>query len=428
MKQRISICLLLAALLVLVVAPMSAQNVVELRITWYDDGNEGAVLRDLLDRFEADNPDIKVVIDTVAYTVILEQLPIQIQAGEGPDMARITNFPGLSGFYLDLRPYLPDVEYWEASFPEIVFQAMRTGDDITGIYGYPTQFTVTGPFINRTLFEQAGIEVPSDTRDSVSWEEWTEVTRQVAEATDTPYAIAMDRTGHRFAGPAMSMGAAYFDADGNITIDSPGFRAMAEILFGWHSEGITPAEVWLGSGGSYAAAADFFINGQLVMYMSGSWQVGRFSKDIGDAFDWEVVPNPAGPGGSTGMPGGAALMAIGSTKHPEAVARVMDYLVQVDQMREFTARTLFIPGHLGLGEVDYETELPAAKQALNAFAAEVPKLQEQAFRLNFHPQNFVVFNETRDRLTQVMLGELTLDEAIERIQQAVDDAVAAARQ
>jgi len=58
----------------------------------------------------------------------------------------------------------------------------------------------------------------------------------------------------------------------------------------------------------------------------------------------------------------------------------------------------------------------------------VPKLQEQAFRLNFHPQNFVVFNETRDRLTQVMLGELTLDEAIERIQQAVDDAVAAARQ
>jgi alpha-1,4-digalacturonate transport system substrate-binding protein len=327
-----------------------------------------------------------------------------------------------------MRPYLPDVEYWEASFPEIVFQAMRTGDDTTGIYGYPTQFTVTGPFINRTLFEQAGIDVPSDTRDDVSWEEWTEVARQVAAATDTPYAIAMDRTGHRFAGPAMSMGATYFDADGNITIDTPGFRDMAEILFGWHSEGITPAEVWLGSGGSYAAAADFFINGQLVLYMSGSWQVGRFSNDIGDAFDWEVIPNPTGPGGSTGMPGGAALMAIGSTQHPQEVARVMDYLVQVDQMKEFTARTLFIPGHLGLGEIAYETDLEAAQQALNAFAAEVPKLEDQAYMLNFHPQNFVVFNETRDRLTQVMLGELTLDEAVQRIQQAVDDAIAAAQQ
>ncbi len=427
MKQRI-LFTLLAALLLMAVAPLSAQEPVELRITWYDDGNEGAVLRDLLDRFEAENPDIKVVIDTVAYTVILEQLPLQIQAGEGPDMARITNFPGLVGEYLDMRPYLPDAEYWETSFPAIVLQAMRAEDDTAGIYGYPTQFTVTGPFINRTLFEQANIDVPSDSGEPVSWEEWTAVARQVAEATETPYAIAMDRTGHRFAGPAMSMGATYFDADGSITIDSPGFRAMAEILFGWHTDGITPAEVWLGSGGSYAAAADFFINGQLVLYMSGSWQVGRFSNDIADAFDWEVIPNPTGPGGSTGMPGGAALMAIGSTKHPEEVARVMDWLVQEEQMREFTARTLFIPGHLGLGEVAYDTDLPAAQQALNAFAAEVPKLQEQAYQLNFHPQNFVVFNETRDRLSQVMLDELTLDEAIERIQQAVDDAVAAAQQ
>jgi len=38
---------------------------VELRMTWYDDGSEGQVLRDLLDRFEAENPDVRVVIDTV---------------------------------------------------------------------------------------------------------------------------------------------------------------------------------------------------------------------------------------------------------------------------------------------------------------------------------------------------------------------------
>jgi alpha-1,4-digalacturonate transport system substrate-binding protein len=367
-------------------------------------------------------------MDTVAYTVILEQLPLQIEAGEGPDMARITNFPGLIGYYLDMRPYLPDAEYWDTSFPEIVLQSMRAEGDTTGLYGFPLQFTVTAPYINRTLFEQAGIDVPSDSGEPVSWQEWTEVAKQVAEATETPYAIAIDRTGHRFAGPAMSMGATYFDADGNITIDSPGFRDMAELLFSWHTDGITPAEVWLGSGGSYAAAADFFVNGQLVLYMSGSWQVGRFSNDIGDAFDWEVIPNPTGPGGSTGVPGGAALMAIGSTQHPEEVARVMDYLAQADQMREFTARTLFIPGHLGLGEVAYDTDLPAAQQALSALTAEVPKLQEQAYMLNFNPQNFVVFRETADRLTQVMLGELTLDEAIERIQQAVDDAKAAAQQ
>lgn len=35
-----------------------------------------------------------------------------------------------------------------------------------------------------------------------------------------------------------------------------------------------------------------------------------------------------------------------------------------------------------------------------------------------------VFNATRDRLTQAMVGELTLDEAIERIQDDVDTALA----
>jgi alpha-1,4-digalacturonate transport system substrate-binding protein len=428
--KKLSLLMLLALTVMMVGATVvHSQEPVEVRIMWYDDGNEGEVLRDLLDRFEAENADIRVVVDTVPYTTILEQLPLQVEAGEGPDIARVTNLPGLAGKYLDLRPLLADAAYWDENFPALLMQSMRTSDDTTGLYGFPNQFTVTGPYINRTLFEQAGIEVPSDTNDAVTWEEWTDAAQQVAEATDTQYAIAMDRSGHRFAGPALSMGATFFDDEGSITIDTPGYRAMADILIGWHQAGITPAEVWVGAGGSYAAAADFFINGQLVFYMSGSWQVQRFSDDIGDAFDWEVVPNPSGPGGSTGMPGGTGLVAFADTEHPEEVARVMEYLASEDVLGEFSARTLFIPGHLGLAEagVEYETDSEAAKEALTAFLAEVPKLSEQGYMLNAHPQNGVIFNETRDRLTQVIVGEITLDEAIERVQTAVDDAIAAAQ-
>ena len=103
-----------------------AQSPVELRMTWYDDGNEGSVMRDLLDKFEADNPDIKVVMDTVDYAEgIHKTLPLQIQAGEGPDMARITAFTGLTDYYLNMRDLVPDADYWDASFPEIALQAMR---------------------------------------------------------------------------------------------------------------------------------------------------------------------------------------------------------------------------------------------------------------------------------------------------------------
>jgi alpha-1,4-digalacturonate transport system substrate-binding protein len=422
-----------ALLVVLVMAAMltfgaAAQDVVELNITWYDDGNEGAVLRDLLDRFEEANPDIKVNLNTVAYNVILEQLPSQVQAGEAPDIARITQFQSLVGYYLDMRPYLADAESFEANFPAVVLGATRAADDDSGLYGFPTQFTVTGPYINRTLFEQAGVDVPSDSMDAVTWPEWIAAATAVAEATETPYAIAFDRTGHRFSGPAISSGATFVNEDGSITIDSPGFRTFAEELKSWHDSGITPAEVWLGSGGSYAAAADYFINGQTVMYMAGSWQVGNFSTNIADAFDWEAIPNPTGDGGSTGLPGGAMLMAMAGTEHPEEVSRLMEYIASPEVYAEFSARTLFLPGELNLPDFEYDTDNESAAAALSVFRAEVPKIADEAFLLQYNPLFPVVNVEIRERLTQYMLGELTLDEAIARIQQAVDEAAAAAAQ
>jgi alpha-1,4-digalacturonate transport system substrate-binding protein len=411
-------------------AAAASGDVVTLRMTWYDDGNEGAILRELLDRFEADNPDIKVVMDTVPYSSgILETLPLQLQSGQGPDMARVTQLGDLAQYMLDLRPYLQDAAYWDENFgPFLAWMQAEPGGN--AIPGYMTQLTVTGPFINRTLFDQAGVAVPSDSSDKVTWQEWATVTKQVADATGT-FAMAMDRSGHRLAGPAVSMGAKYFDADGNPQlVGDEGFKTMAQLMVDWHADGTMIPEVWIGSAGSYAAANEPFINGQLVFYMSGSWQIGQFADKIGDAFDWEAVPNPCGPAACTGMPGGAALVAIKTTQHPEEVARVMEFLTTEENMKEFYARTLFIPGHLGLAAsgVDFDVELPQAVKSLNVFASEVGKLAPLAYDLQAYKYNTILFNATRDRLTQVFAGELTLDEAIQRMQDDIDSGIAATKQ
>lgn len=405
------------------------EGVTELRITWYNDGNEGEVLRDLLDRFEADNPDIKVIIDTVDYASGIQQtLPIQLEAGEGPDMARVTQLGIVAKYMLDLRPYLSNPEYWEANFGPFL-KWMQTESGGNAIPGFMTQLTVTGPFINRTLFEQAGVPVPSDSSDQVTWQEWADAARQVAEATGA-FAMAMDRSGHRLAGPAVSMGAKYFNAEGYpALVGDQGFKDMAQLMVDWHADGTMVPEVWIGSAGSYQAAAPYFINGQLVFYMAGSWQVGNFNTNIGDAFDWEAVPNPCGPAACTGMPGGAALVAINTTRHPEAVARVMEYLTGEEVMSEFYARTLFIPGHLGLAEkgVEFQAELPQTMKSLSVFSSEVGKLAPLAYDLQAYPFNTILFNSNRDRLTQVFTGELTLDEAIQRMQEDIDAGIAGAQ-
>lgn len=403
----------------------SAAPKVELRITWYNDGNEGDVMRGLLDKFQAANPNITVKLDTVAYADLGKILQPQVESGTPPDLARVTNLAQFQGYYLDLRPYLSNASAWEANWSPAFLGALRKPDDKTGLYGFPTQFTVSGPFINRTLFNQAGVPVPSDTKEKVTWQEWIDAAKKVATATKTPYAVAIDRSGHRLWGPALSMCAHFVDGltETKFTIDSPGFRNAANMLISWHKEKITPAEIWVGGGGGYAAGNTFFVNGQLVFYFSGNWQVGQFNQLIGNKFEWDVVPNPYGDCGSTGMPGGAALVAFKATKYPKEVAKLVEYLTSDDVLAEFSAKSLFLPGSLSLSKkgITY----PSANKQMNVFLKEVSKLTPESYYLQFNALGQTLNPEMRDRLSQAITGELTLDEAIKRIQQKMDDAAAA---
>ena len=123
----------------------------ELRFTCYEDGNECQVMSELLKRFEAGNQGITVAVDVVPYKAILESLPVQLAAGEGPDLARVTDLGGLQQYYLDIGPYV-DRAYWEENFGTTL-PWYRSGPDDDGIYGMMTQLTITGPYINKTLFD-----------------------------------------------------------------------------------------------------------------------------------------------------------------------------------------------------------------------------------------------------------------------------------
>ncbi len=387
----------------------------EVRITWYNDGNEGEVLRELLDRFEQRNADIKVVLDTVAYKAILESLPVQLAAGQGPDMARVTDLGGLSKHYLDLRSHLADPGYWEANFGPFLKWLRQPGDS-RSIPGFMTQLTVTGPYVNKTLFDQAGVALPAS---GSTWDDYARAANKVAKALDIPIPLAFDRSGHRVSGPAISMGAKFFDANGEPALIDAGFKAMAQRLYDWHQDGTMAKELWGSvSGSTYVGANEDFANAKVVMYMSGSWQISQFSKQIGDAFDWWAVPAPCGPAACTGMPGGAALVALKTAKNPKAVARVMEYLSSEAVLNEFYGRTLFVPGHIGLSAkgVDFRTDNPLAKHALQTFAGAVPNISPIAFDLQGYVYNRVMFNAIISRIGQAIVGEMSLDEAYKRME------------
>jgi alpha-1,4-digalacturonate transport system substrate-binding protein len=393
----------------------------DIRVMCYQDGIECDVTADLIKRFEAQNAGTKVILDVVPYKSIVEQLPVQLAAGQGPDIARVSDLGGLSKYYLDIGGYVKDPKYWEANFGTTLPWLRPSAAD-KGIYGFMSQLTMTGPYVNKTLFEQAKVTLPGA---KASWDEWVEAARKVAKATQTPAALAWDRSGHRFAGPAISYGAKIFDTKGDLVLDA-GYKSVITKFVAWHKDGAMLKEVWTGSGGStYADSVGEFTNGRVVMVLSGSWQINRLKKDVGNAFDWVAVPNPCGPAACTGIPGGAAWVGIKTTKSPKEVGLFLDFMAQEANYAEFTSRTENIPAHAGLAKkgVAYPSATPGARAALGVFSSGVASLAPAAYQFQGYKFNRALMLPTVTRVTQAIVGEISTDEAMTKISADMTDAV-----
>jgi alpha-1,4-digalacturonate transport system substrate-binding protein len=400
-----------------------AAQAVDLDLMISDVDGKAGIVQEFVDRYKEVAPDVNITLNVVGYDVVRDQLPVQLEAGAGPDLAFVTTLGSLQPYYVDLTPYV-DAAAWEAAYGAVLpwYRAGNPG----GIYGFHSEMTVTGPYVNLTMFEEAGVELPGE---GATWEDWAEAARAVQEATGSYAGMVMDRSGHRMAGPAMSYGAQYFDADGRIIIDD-GFRKFAQMMIDWHAEGLMPPDIWPAvSGSTYANGNELFFAEEVPFYMSGSWNTGNVQNNVGDKFDWAVVPVPCGPAGCGVMPGGAGLVAFksGDPAVEEAAARFIDWMAGKENAKEWYTRTFAIPAHAELQAEGLDYTSAGASEAVNAglnlfgqMAATAAKETPQAFQLQGDPRNTIMFNATVQYLSAAMNGELTLDEALAKITEEVD--------
>ena len=380
------------------------------------------VLVDLVERYETENEGIDIRLNVVGFNIMLTQLPEQLDAGDGPDLAMITTLGALAEHYVDLTPYV-DPEEWEEAYGAVL--PWYRADRPEGIFGFHAEMTVTGPYVNLTMFDRADVELPPP---GATWDDWAKATMMVMDTVDSYAGMVMDRSGHRFAGPAMSYGAAYYSDDGRIVVDE-GFRIFGEKLLSWHASGLMPPDIWPGkSGSSYATGNELFFNQQVPFYMSGSWNIGNVQMNTKGKFDWSVVPVPCGPAGCGAMPGGRGIVALksGDTAKEKAAARFVAWLGEDTQAREWDTRIFAIPAHSGLQAEGLDYASAGASRAtaeglaaFTAMAAVAAEQTPQAYRLQGDPRNVTIFGKTTTYLSAAIKGEMSLDEALQRITQEV---------
>jgi alpha-1,4-digalacturonate transport system substrate-binding protein len=121
------------------------------------------------------------------------------------------------------------------------------------------------------------------------------------------------------------------------------------------------------------------------------------------------------------MPGGAGLVAVKYTKNPKDVGRVMDYLASEPIAKEFAERTLFLPANKAViaGGLDFKTDNKQAKAALDAFVKASSTTAPNALKLGGWQWSDAYYSALVGRVSQVVAGELSLEDAYKRIDEDV---------
>jgi alpha-1,4-digalacturonate transport system substrate-binding protein len=403
---------LVAGLLVAALGQADAQ-VQTLRFLWFTDGPDRPAIEGLVKKFNDTNPDVKIEFSIVPFAELNQLLVTQASAGQAPDLARVTEPYRFFQYALDLRPHLKNTGFAKEFLDEPMKMVLGQGGEV---YGIPHDLTMNGPFVNLSLFKKAGVELPKG--DRATWEEWMDAAAKVRKATGVPFGAAVDRSGHRLDGFLQSYGGGFFTPDGkDVRISSPETKKAVEAFVKFHKDGTMPLDIWAGGTG-YVGANQQFVNGQLVYYLSGNWQIAQFNDAIGTKFEWKAVPNGYNTQAG-GMPGGKFLIAFKNTKIPDKVARLMEFLGGADAMTEYSAKAMFLPTRKDL--IRQGIKFPARNDDMNLFVKGVGTLPQSAYVDNYNLRFGPIANEVRDRVTQTIVGELSVDKALEMAQAKAKD-------
>jgi len=272
--------------------------------------------------FEAANPGVKIVHETFENQSYKTKIKSAVAANELPDIF-YTWGGGFSKPFVDSGKVLPLDDYfaeYKDELPEVALTNVRFDGKL---YGVTFTTPLSAVFYNKKMFEENGVKVPTN------WDEFIEVCKIFKSKGITPigisakdtWVIAMthDNLVLKSAGPEKV--AAALTKSGQ-TYNDPDFieasKKLRELIdLGAYPEGAP--------GLSNDEASAMFYNGDVAMFITGSWMAGSIQTDPENPEDFDVFPFPAvgGKGKETDFMGGAtdSLMVNASGPHKDIAAK-----------------------------------------------------------------------------------------------------------
>lgn len=326
----------------------NGKEIIEIRFlsSWGGTDTKALQLRQLLEKFEKENPGVKIINESMSGTEFLFKLKTNFAQGNDPDVFGL--WPGSDIKILinqrkvaDLTELLESDREWAASFGDDAWSY----DKFDGrIYGLPCEIIYEGLFLNMDLFNKYEVKVPE------TYEELKDAVKAFREKGIIPIAYNATPEGtFLYQNIVMKLG-------GKEDTENPyssgvinqcyidGMKYVKEL----YELGAFPKNAFTIDD---RARDNLFVEKKAAMIVQGSWFIGAGSLDADDE-TVEIIPFPSFKEGKAypssivyGLGNGNFHMsqkAFESPEKREISIKLLKFLTSVETAKFFSHETGFI--------------------------------------------------------------------------------------
>jgi multiple sugar transport system substrate-binding protein len=257
---------------------------------------ECGIITTLVNRFQTENPDIHVRVQTVFWPGY-DQLTAQLAANDAPDLvtmhASVIPDYRSRGLLEPIGDELRAVGVEQARFSGAARHAVLFGGKV---YGLP--FDTWAPLwhINLTLFQKAGLVRDGKAILPTNEQQLIAEAQQFKRATGKPFFVQIMAneyaafTRNLYTG-LIQQGTTIFSDDRHIRLTTPEAHRVLALYKNIYDLGLTTKNL------DYSAATACYLNGCGGVFLTGTWMVGTFDKESKTpgrplSGGYEVVPYP----------------------------------------------------------------------------------------------------------------------------------------
>lgn len=303
---------------------------------------------DLVERFEADNPNITVEVEVVSWNDIDQKLKTMVQTGDLPDIGNLNYF---SSFAADGLLYPAEDLLPAETLDDMVGTFIENSKYEGTAYAVPDLASARLFFYNTDIFEQAGLTKD----DIVTWDGVQAAAEKIAETVPdvTPLALPLgpEEAQAEFLIWAASNDGGYYQ-DGEWTITSDANVETAEYLQGLVDAGLTnPSPATFNrTDGAFA----LFAQGQAAM-LNGAIFLPDVLADQGSTINYDVAPFPTNRADGESITLGVQDYFFGfkneDESNKEGIQKFLSFLFEPDNYEGFLeAAGGFLPATQSAGE------------------------------------------------------------------------------